>query len=109
MYQESDEESETYLKADGRYLIYCKVECIKSQLMGLEHNQCSDGRALTELMFVARLIELMLISFVPQKSLCEPSCMKRFKMFSSKLKGVNHLGKIPPVRTRGAWPTFIEI
>ena len=66
----------------------------ESQMMGLEHNQSSDGKALIELMLAAGLIELMLFSFAPQKLLCEPPCMKQFKMLSSKLKGVKHLGKI---------------
>ena len=32
---------------------------MKSQMMGLKHNQSSDGRALTELMLAVRLMELM--------------------------------------------------
>ena len=72
MYQKSDEGCGTYLKSDGRRGTYQKVECIKNQMMGVEHNQKSDGRALIEVMLAAGLTELMLCWFAPQKSLREP-------------------------------------
>ena len=40
----------------------CKV-AFESQMMGLEHNQSSDGRALIELMLATGLTELMLCWF----------------------------------------------
>ena len=41
-------------------------------MMGVEHNQKLDGRALIELILAAGLTELMLYWFAPQKSLREP-------------------------------------